>query len=55
MENFQEQELSRQLCIMHIVIMQKEERPGSRNRQAAGNDREKNEDQIWQRCSACGI
>jgi hypothetical protein len=47
MENLQEQELSLQLCI--IVVMQKEERPDSRNRQAAGNDRPQNEDQIWQR------
>jgi hypothetical protein len=37
MENLQEQELSLQLCI--IVVMQKEERPDSRNRQAAENDR----------------
>jgi hypothetical protein len=29
--------------------MQKEERPDSRNRQAAENDRRQNEDQIWQR------
>jgi hypothetical protein len=47
MENLQEQELPLQLCI--IVVMQKEERPDSRNRQAAENDRPQNEDQIWQR------
>jgi hypothetical protein len=34
---------------LHYLVMQKEERPDSRNRQAAGNDREQNEDQIWQR------
>jgi hypothetical protein len=47
MTNYQEQELSLQLCI--IAIMQKEELPDSRNRQAAENDRRQNEDQIWQR------
>jgi hypothetical protein len=51
--NYQEQELSLQLCI--IAIMQKEELSDSRNRQAAGNDRHQNEDQIWQRrVLACG-
>jgi hypothetical protein len=52
MGNFQEQELSLPTCI--IAIMQKEERPDSRNRQAAGNDRGQNEVQIWQRARACG-
>jgi hypothetical protein len=44
MANYQEQELSLQLCI--IAIMQKEELSDSRNRQAAENDRRQNEDQI---------
>jgi hypothetical protein len=44
MANYQEQELSLQLCI--IVIMQKEELSDSRNWQAAENDRRQNEDQI---------
>jgi hypothetical protein len=47
MENFQEQELSLQLCIG--APMQREELSDSRNRQAAGNQGEQNEDQIWQR------
>jgi hypothetical protein len=47
MENLQEQQLSLQLCI--IAIMQKEELSDSRNRQAAGNQGEQNEGQIWQR------
>jgi hypothetical protein len=47
MVKFQEQELPLQLYI--IALMQKEERPGSRNRQAAGNQGEQNEAQIWQR------
>jgi hypothetical protein len=41
------QELPLLTCI--IAIIQKEERPDSRNRQAAENDRRQNEDQIWQR------
>jgi hypothetical protein len=52
MVNLREQELSLQLCI--IAIMQKEELSDSRNRQAAGNQGEQNEGQIWQRVAGAG-
>jgi hypothetical protein len=48
MENLQEQELPLASALI-IVVMQKEERPDSCNRQAAENDRPQNEGQIWQR------
>jgi hypothetical protein len=47
MANLREQELPLLTCIG--APMQKEELPDSRNRQAAGNNRPQNEDQIWQR------
>jgi hypothetical protein len=47
MGDLEEQELPLQLCIG--APKQKEELSDSRNRQAAGNDRRQNEDQIWQR------
>jgi hypothetical protein len=47
METSWEQELSLQLCI--IAGMQRKELSDSRNRQAAGNQGEQNEGQIWQR------
>jgi hypothetical protein len=50
MENLQEQQLPLQLCI--IAGMQRGELSDSRNRQAAGNDRHRNEGQIWQRLQA---
>jgi hypothetical protein len=51
MANSREQEqLSLQLCI--TAIMQKEELPDSRNRQAAETKGGQNEGQIWQRCMA---
>jgi hypothetical protein len=49
MANLREQELSLLTCIMAII--QKEGLSGSRNWQAAENDRRQNEDQIWQRAS----
>jgi hypothetical protein len=45
--------LHSQLCI--IAIMQREELSDSRNRQAAGNQGEQNEGQIWQRDLGCVI
>jgi hypothetical protein len=47
MEDLQEQQLPLQLCIG--APMQREELSDPRNRQAAGNQGEQNEDQIWQR------
>jgi hypothetical protein len=51
MENFDEQELLHQLCI--IAVMQKEGLSDSRNRQASETKRAQNEDQIWQRVAPC--